>query len=221
MKKTKNITIIIAIVIATCIVYTVTFDLNQENRLNKEVDNYLKNGTINAAIKTKNEYAKVEKLIKNDFKNFDTAANSLLEIYQNHSIVELLSAKNMEDDGPKFIETKNTIHTMKKDLDNNIDILKSIIDINEFEKRANKEKLNKYYFDLYKDYHEKSEFESSIDLIIDENIKVYLKLDYLEQTINYLTKNNQLWSIKNNQLISTNDKFIAEYNDLLKSINNI
>ena len=219
MKKILITIGILFVVIAIFIGTKIAEDLKQESLLTKEVNDFLENGKINEKIATKKEYEKVERILKKDFKDFDEAMNELLNVYATADFDTLLTAENYAKDGPKFTQSKKIINDMKDELENKISILENIVSDDQIAEKIAKNELDEYYSDLYKNYLKSAKLKESIEDIIEENKRVYNKLENTEKVINFLVKNSKKWEIKDKQFGSSDDEFIEEYNTLIENYN--
>lgn len=229
--KNKGLTIgiIVSIMFLIILVLIIVFavkDLNQEEKLEKEIENVIKlintnpmddnkiNIILNRTITTK-KYSKVEKAIKSYLKEISIVFNKSYQIVDNDKISYFLTIENYKTDGKEFTETlryitetKENIENINKDIENlsNKKVIKSYID---------NKNLDTYYNNLYYNliYEEDNlKLNSDID-------NYYELLNNLENLIIFLKENKDNWIIQDNKIAFNNNDLINTYNNLLDKIN--
>lgn len=157
MKK-KNLIIIIAIVlfILGVIVGVIgTKDMRQESMLREEVDKISKlditKDDIDMEIKTKGNYAEVEKTIKEYLNKYSTTLKEVYEILNDDKISTILTAENYKEDGPDFENTKKYITESRSKFNEGLDILIEMSNEEEILKAIEGKGLNEKFTQLYKD----------------------------------------------------------------------
>lgn len=234
MTKKKKIILgiaALAIIALSAITYGVVNDLNQEEKLKKEID-YLDEITSNEKydkkeiskvlnrVVTKGEYRKVETAYKNYMTDCFDIIYEMKAIMEDERLVKVLSAENYQKDGPDFVETKNFLAKAKTILSE---------DLNKLQEYFTEEKamsyLDKNIDDYYKDYYKK-EVIGEVDNINDDktiensiNDLVSLITDE-EAIINFLINNKGNWEIDNNEIVFYTNSLTDQYNNLLSKITN-
>ncbi len=234
MTKKKKIILgiaVLAIIALSAITYGVVNDLNQEEKLKKEID-YLDeitsdekydkkeiNKVLNRTV-TKGEYKKVETAYKNYMTDCFDIIYEMKAVMEDERLVKVLSAENYQKDGPDFVETKNFLAKAKNILSE---------DLNKLQEYFTEEKamsyLDKNIDDYYKDYYKK-EVIGEVDNINDDktiensiNDLVSLITDE-EAIINFLINNKGNWEIDNNEIVFYTNSLTDQYNNLLSKITN-
>lgn len=234
MTKKKKIILgiaALAIIALSAITYGVVNDLNQEEKLKKEID-YLDEITSNEKydkkeinkilnrVVTKGEYRKVEIAYKNYMTDCFDIICEMKAVMEDERLVKVLSAENYQKDGPDFVETKNFLAKAKTVLSE---------DLNKLQEYFTEEKamsyLDKNIDDYYKDYYKK-EVIGEVDNINDDktiensiNDLVSLITDE-EAIINFLINNKGNWEIDNNEIVFYTNSLTDQYNNLLSKITN-
>ncbi len=234
MTKKKKIILgiaALAIIALSAITYGVVNDLNQEEKLKKEID-YLDEITSNEKydkkeiskvlnrVVTKGEYRKVETAYKNYMTDCFDIIYEMKAIMEDERLVKVLSAENYKKDGPDFVETKNFLAKAQTILSE---------DLNKLQEYFTEEKamsyLDKNIDDYYKDYYKK-EVIGEVDNINDDktiensiNDLVSLITDE-EAIINFLINNKGNWEIDNNEIVFYTNSLTDQYNNLLSKITN-
>ena len=237
-KKTKIILFIIAILVILCIaaiVFMVTSDLKQEEKLGKELDSLyalLSNYPLDyesldkqlSTTITTDDYAKVEKAIKDYSKEFVNYMKQFDTLINDDTIINAVSIENIKEDGPDFKNTKKKLSESKTSVDT---ILTNFSDYLTEEVALSYIKdieLDEYYTDIYKQYvlgDNLSEMESARDEIVKSLKDVKTLIENEEETVNFLVKNKKSWKIENNQLVFSSESLINQYNDIVVKIKEI
>ncbi len=237
-KTTKVILIVIAvlvIVFVAAIAFMVTSDFKQEEKLEKEIDSLyalLNNYPLDyesldkqiSTIITTDDYAKVEKAIKdysgdfvNYMKQFDTLIND-------ETIMNALTIENIIEDGPDFTnttkklsESKTSLDTISTNFSNYLTEEGALSYIKDME-------LDEYYTTLYKQYilgDNLSEMTSAKEEIIENLDKIKSLIENEEEAINFLVKNKKSWKIEDNQLLFYSESLSKQYNDIIAKMQGI
>ena len=237
-KKTKIILFVIAILVIICIVaiaLLVTSDLKQEEKLGKELDSLyalLSNYPLDyesldkqlSTTITTDDYAKVEKAIKDYSKEFVNYMKQFDTLTNDETIINAVSIENIKEDGPDFKNTKKKLSESKTSVDT---ILTNFSDYLTEEVALSYIKnieLDEYYTDIYKQYvlgDNLSEMESARDEIVKSLKDVKTLIENEEETVNFLVKNKKSWKIENDQLVFSSESLINQYNDIVAKIKEI
>ena len=130
MDKKKQIIIIVVISLVIVIIGAVLLfnrkDTAQENLLKTEINSLnsknIKQDKYDTKIKTNENYAKVEKAIKEYKNEYAKAYQEVLSILNDDKLATMLSATNYKEDGPEFKASKEYISTTRKTYNDNIDL---------------------------------------------------------------------------------------------------
>lgn len=223
MKKTSRVIIallIIVVIIALSISYTIYDDFKKEETLISEINKIAKTDfileKINTKIITEGDYGTVEKTIKTYLNNYSEAANKITDEIKDITLNNVFTIDNMIKEGKEFKETKETLKAISE-LELKIDNFVNKSKKEYIEKQIKNKNLDTYYVNLYK------------NLIFDENIKMQLdnnskqihnswkKLkstaDSVEKIIEFLEKEKENWEIINNQLYFKTQELTDQYNE--------
>ena len=231
MKKKILIALLIIIVlIIGVIVYFLFSDLKQEEKLISEInelDNLVNAQEINIEqikeklnkIETRGDYATVEKAFKQYLSdNFDNIIK-ISEILNDEKLVNILTAKNYQEDGPDFITTKEYITNTRQELEERKLAYTEFFTEEKAMSYINDKGLDSYYIDLYKNEivgdiesaNDTSEVENSIDEIISI-------LNKSEEVINFLVENKNNWKIENDTIVFNNNNLADQYDELISQL---
>lgn len=234
MKK-KNITIIIIfVVIGIAILSIITWfgikfisDMKQEGILKEEIEKIfnldIAKDSIDMEIKSEDEYAKLEKTIKDFFNEYSITLQETLDMMEDEKLISLLSIKNYKEDGPDFEASINYISDTREKLNSNIIKLSELSTKDNIEKLIQGKELDTYYIDLYNHLmignSANKEFEDAkLDLEkAKENINTLL--DTSENVFKFLSDNRYKWEIdSSNKVIFRTSSLASEYNKILEPI---
>lgn len=231
MKKKILIALLIIIVlIIGVIAYFLISDLKQEEKLISEInelDNLVNAQEINIEqikkklnkIETRGDYATVEKAFKQYLSdNFDNIIK-ISEILNDEKLVNILTAKNYQEDGPEFITTKEYITNTRQELEERKLAYTEFFTEEKAMSYINDKGLDSYYIDLYKNEivgdiesaNDTSEVENSIDEIISI-------LNKSEEVINFLVENKNNWKIENDTIVFNNNNLADQYDELISQL---
>lgn len=231
MKKKILIALLIIIVlIIGVIAYFLISDLKQEEKLISEInelDNLVNAQEINIEqikeklnkIETRGDYATVEKAFKQYLSdNFDNIIK-ISEILNDEKLVNILTAKNYQEDGPDFITTKEYITNTRQELEERKLAYTEFFTEEKAMSYINDKGLDSYYIDLYKNEivgdiesaNDTSEVENSIDEIISI-------LNKSEEVINFLVENKNNWKIENDTIVFNNNNLADQYDELISQL---
>lgn len=219
MKNKIKLFVIVLLVVAVvglAIVLGLVFkDVNQRNELVSQINTVIEQKKSNDEVVLKGEYGKIEKQVKEDYKAYFEAIDT---IQTNNNAVENLKVKNIENfqnDGPEFTNSLDTLNKMKTSNEENILKLKYLVSEDEMNSRAETAGIAGKYKDLY--------FQIIKDAKLSDNVTASVEAaqqmnDYYTKLITLLTymKDNKAeWFIENGTLKSKSQSFIDEYNRLL------
>ena len=227
----KKVLIIIGIIVAIIVVALTIFivkDFNQEEQLRQELNeidslinfdefDYDKvNERLGKTISS-GDYLVVETAAKKYLKDTIDITLTIVDIMNDETLINILTAENYLEDGPSFVNSKLYIKNTKEQLENNkIKILNQMDNDTVLSYIENKN-LDSYYIDFYKSLSfsseaeinkNKQEIEENIDSIID-------MLNVYDEVLDFLIKNKNDWTIDGDYIVFSTDQLSDQYNDLL------
>jgi hypothetical protein len=169
-------------------------------------------------IKTTGKYAKIEKTMKTYLNQFAESAQKLMELIEDEKLMNMLSAKNYEEDGPEFTKTTAFITEMKDKISNTANEATYYLQENAVNEYAKKQGLTEKEEELYlslmfdeetkKDLQEvKTQMETQIQNLQDQ-------LTTVQEIIDFLKQNKGKWEIQNNTILFHNYTLLNQYNSL-------
>lgn len=226
----KNILIFIGalIVIFVAVVgYLVVEDLKQEDILKKEIVNVsnkdLLTDNFDVEVKTTGDYAYIEEAVKTYYKELSDSIKVLYDYLTDDELIQILSADNLQADGPKFEKSYQILREAK---DNSNAALETIVNLckeDTIKSLIDKEKVDDYSYDLYldlmyteEDLKEMAETGKEMQTLSD-NLNIFL--GKVEAMIKMLENNSDSWYIEDGQLYFETDALVNQYNALHKDLN--
>lgn len=229
MNKKKKIWGVIAVILVVILIafgVSLYNDFKQEDILMEEIqhvlDEDLLKTTIDMEIKTKGEYAIVEKTIKEFAKEYSDLGKEIMEIIDDEKLTTLLTIKNYQQDGPNFVSSLRYIDNTRRTFNENFERLVELTNKEYVENLINDKNVTSYYKDLYLEIMLKNtEIEDLEDVVKDlENSKKELDkiLDISENTLEFLSKYQAYWDLDNQYIYFDNDVLLNQYNTYINGL---
>ena len=228
MKNKKSIIIMIIIIVLILAVISGIFMYNkfQQQELkklteeaNKLLQQDLINDEIDNEIKTKKNYAIVEKTIKEYLTNIK---NTYLEIEQLNSTLdadEIFSASNVEN--KKFKNVDKLVEENKQKGKENLEKCKNLITEENIIEAIDSQKFSsnkEYYIEVYKTImlsdSMKKQYEKLEQKVEKSKDKLYNNLTIISNTKKYLENNSKYWSVKDEKLFFQDINIMTGYYNL-------
>lgn len=192
-----------------------------KNELNKIIDTNLLSDSINMEIKTKGDYAYIEKEIKKYYQELTDNLQTIVTITQDEDFNEISTIESIKKDDSELNNSYAIINRTKPKYKAAIDELKEICTKEKIAKILNK-KLDKYYNNLYEELMYSDE---EIDKL--NNYQDYLKeieehetviIEKTEELVKFLKEQNGKWNIEGKELKSSSDFVQSKYKQLNEQI---
>lgn len=229
----KNKKVIIGVIIAIVVLVVIAvgafgyYRIQQENLLIEEVNAIVSSNIledeIDMTIKSKGNYAKVEKTIKEYLNEYVSKVKKAEEIYMNKEVINALSAENCESDGPEFTKTKETVKTAKETANNYVNDLTNYLEKDTMLARIEEQNLSQYYVDLYAklmydDEETMKDLQEAKEEMIESNDDYVEMLGKIEEAMNLLSENKDSWKLNNGRIEFTSISLLTKYNNIVRSI---
>lgn len=226
-KLKKQIVVIIGIILSIVIIIAavnIVKELNAEKILKEEV-NKITNldftvDEIDMNIKTKKNYAVVEKTIKDFWNEYYTLAREIIELTNDEKVKNILSIENYELDGKDFVKTKEFITTTQSKISENVTKIITLTNKDNIEKKITEQQLPQYYVDLYNelmvDYDIEDDISATVKELEDLQSHVDNVFNYYTKVIDFLVTNQNSWTVSNGKLEFTSESLANKYNNLIK-----
>lgn len=232
-KKTLIICIVVCVLlgVGSILLYFGYKNIKAENDLRKEVDfisnmsadNYEESKKRLETYVSSGEYLVVEKAVKKYMLDVLNTYNDFNIIMKDEKITNILSIENLKNDGPDFKDTKVYMENTKKKVIEIKDKFSDYLNEKIIMDYIKNENLSESKVKLYKDLTlgKENDFESTkkeLETAIDNLVELFNKE---EKVIDFLTKNQSNYEIKDGTVYFYEDELVSEYNSLLKDISNM
>lgn len=229
--KKMTIAIIILIILIIAIVgfnfAFSKFNNKQTNILTEETNKILQSDitkeNIDFNIKTERNYAVVEKAIKEYISELKNIYKEISEIDENINPNNIFSAQNMQDKELKAIDEIITDYNDK--IQETTDELEDLLKEDKIKENITKREISQrkeYYINLYNTIMfsdvMKTQYRNLESEIKTEKSKLTDKVKQIEKTNEFLKKNSDSWTIKNDKIQFTNLIRMTEYYNLLNKL---
>ena len=229
--KKMTIAIIILIILIIAIVgfnfAFSEFNNKQTNILTEETNKILQSDitkeNIDFNIKTERNYAIVEKAIKEYISELKNIYKEISEIDENINPNNIFSAQNMQDKELKAIDEIITDYNDK--IQETTDELEDLLKEDKIKENITKREISQrkeYYINLYNTIMfsdvMKTQYRNLESEIKTEKSKLTDKVKQIEKTNEFLKKNSDSWTIKNDKIQFTNLIRMTEYYNLLNKL---
>ncbi|MDD3303589.1 MAG: DUF3053 family protein [Clostridia bacterium] len=219
-QKKSNVKLIVLIAIVAFIVLVaigiVVFNIVnsgiQKQILFGQIDEINSSTTVDMEIKTKGEYAKVEKALKEHLKEYYATLDNITNTYQDTGLENMLTAANISATGPEFKDQKAKLESITKAGE---EAKTKIIDLASDEykiKKAKTAELNEKYSSLYYQIVDLTENSEKNVKVISANNEY---LNKLLEILNYLSDNKNNWKVNDQMIEFTTTELANKYNELL------
>lgn len=227
-KKSVIITIVVVVLVIIGIIgFIAVSDLMQGVTLRNEVDKIGKadmiKDDIDMTIKTKGDYAVVEKTIKEYMNRYSVASKELAKILEDEQIAQVLTAENYKNDGPDFIKTKEYITNTRAAFNEKINLLIDMTSEEKMMESIEEKGLEQNFIDMYNELMLGNEIKTDLQEIInalqESNTTINNILDTQEKIINMLIENKGKWQVNDDGEIEfESQKLVDQYNEFISSL---
>lgn len=224
MKK-KTIIIFTLIVIAVLgIVTKLALDLNKETKIRNEIKEISKvfdianidddqvNEILSRRIVKKGHYADVEDSIKTYYINLYSDLKNLTFLLDDDNFSSYLTEKNLNDDKPTFIKSKDNLQNSKAQIEEYYTKLTNeLTDKTTKLSYAAKKNLSTYYRDFYLELTTLAiadDFQTEIETAYKQ---ANTKIDVYNEALDFLIANKGHWEVKNEVIIFDETTLYEEY----------
>ena len=235
MKNKENIKIITGIIIIAILIIGLVsislfyskFNKEQLNKLTEESNKLLEmdftTEEINNEIKTKKNFAIVEKSIKEYLTKLQKIYKDMNEMSLAINPNEIFIAKKIED--KDFKEIDDLINDHKNNAEQLFNEYKILIEENNIKNFINEKNFSKnreYYIELYNSVMLNDVMKESYNILenkIEKRKDVFLdKLNKVKDIKKFLEENKKYWNIKNEKIQFTNVNIMTEYYELINEL---
>ena len=227
-KKKYILIACVLIVVVFILGYFIVSDLRQQKILRQEFNNLINSDLLSdkiiVEIKTKGNYSDVENKIKNYFKKISDNYNVISNYLLDENLINILSAKNIEEDAPKFEKSYKILKDTKENIDEAIKNINYLCDRNTVENLIDKEKERGAIYKIYKE-----------SILTDKQLNIFSNIknegqilsnkligfiDRVDVIIKLLEDDADYWYIDDEHLYFDSNKLLKKYNELTDELNN-
>ena len=190
---------------------------------NKILQSDISVDNIDFNIKTEKNYAIVERTIKEYISNLKNIYVEIEEMNTGINPNNIFSAQNMQDKDLKEID--DIINEYKEKSQNCITELEKMITEEKILEKISKNDISTrkdYYTELYKTIMlsdiMKKQYSSLEEKVKDEKSEIYEKINKIDKIKEFLEKNTDSWTIKDDKIQFTNLNRMTEYYNLLNQL---
>lgn len=177
---------------------TLRKEVNELSKLDITKDRY------NTKIKSKGNYAIVEKAIKEYLDDYAVNLQEVSSVIQDPELTKILSYENYSTDGPEFKKSLSYLEKTKKDFNEKIDRLLENTEEEKISNYINQKISEPYYIDLYKELmladDMVSEFNETRSLLEKTKVRVNNAIDVSAEVLNFLVTQKAAWSVEDGEI---------------------
>jgi len=234
MKKKTIIIIILSIlaIILVSVTVKLALDYKKEDKIRNEVKEITQaiesqnsndsfNKIINRRLIKGGQYEKVEDLIKLYYRDVYNNLSNLNFLLDEDNFISYLTVKNLKEDAPKFLKSRDNLNNSKAQIEEHYDSLMKLLDDDYTKAQYLEDKnIDIYYRNFYLELTNakiKDEIKNEIKkeyMKALENIKIY------NEAFDFLAVHESNWTIKNETIAIENPVLNEEYNNIIKKLDN-
>lgn len=223
-KKIIIIAVIVVLAIVGVIGYFAVSDLRQGITLRKEADAISKlditKNDVNMEIKTKGDYAVVEKTMKEYMNEYSNNCKAVVKIMEDETIAKILTAENYKNDGPEFATSKEYISKTRAEFNEKMNTLIDMTSEEKMKEAIENKNLSEEFVNLYNELmlgnEMKVDLQQTVEALEESSTSINNIFDVQEKVINLLITNKGKWDVNDNGEIEfETQKLVNEYNNLI------
>ncbi len=203
--------------------FLVIMDATLLNDLKREVNVLTKlditKDRYNRRIKSRGNYAVVEKAIKEYLDSYALNLQELFKIMSDEQLTKMLSSENYSEDGPEFTKSLNYLKVTKDDFNEKIDKLLDDLEEESIVDNISSKMTDPYYVELYKelmfDDTMKKEFEETKSLLEKTKKSVNNSIEVSTEVLNFLILYNGNWTVEDGEIKFLTVDLYNYYNTLI------
>ena len=186
-------------------------ELKAEDKLIAMRDYILESDDINMTIESKGEYAKIEKVMKEYFKEY---LNYYYEVENNDyiAIYNMITADFLvyhTDELPKLL---NTLDNYQEKANHGLDGMIKLLDEDEIEHLFIEADIDYYHLDFYRELMILDSDKKTLKSWLDYKEENNEKMEYVKGMIEILATYPEEWYVEDETLYFINDTLLEEYN---------
>lgn len=236
MKKKHTVFIVIAIIviIGVAIALKISSDFNKETKIKSDIKEVINvfdtkninqekiNKVLNRRVIKKGQYKKVEESIKDYYKDLYDDFNNLIFLLDDDNFSNYLTSKNLKDDRPSFLKSKNNLQNSKAQITENYnEFITQLTDETTKLTYIIDKDLDKYYIDFYLSLTNEINKEELKKEIENMTNSAQEKIIIYNEALDFLIANKGHWDIKNEVIMFDKTEYYEEYINITEKLNTI
>lgn len=206
--------------------YLVIRDATMRNDLRKEIHELSKlditRDRYNRKLKTKGDYATVEKAIKEYLDDYAVSLQEVLKVIDDKELTTILSSDNYTKDGPEFTNSLKYLNTTKDQFNEDINTLILNLEEDNIKNYINDKTNDPYYRNLYielmLDEDMKGNFSETKRLLENTKKDVNNIFSVSTEVLNFLSLNKGNWQVEEGQIKFQTQDLYNQYNTLISKL---
>lgn len=206
--------------------YLVIRDATMRNDLRKEIHELSKlditRDRYNRKLKTKGDYATVEKAIKEYLDDYAVSLQEVLKVIDDKELTTILSSDNYTKDGPEFTNSLKYLNTTKDQFNEDINTLILNLEEDNIKNYINDKTNDPYYRNLYielmLDEDMKGNFTETKRLLENTKKDVNNIFSVSTEVLNFLSFNKGNWQVEDGQIKFQTQDLYNQYNTLISML---
>ena len=192
------------------LIIEVDLELKTEEKLIAMRDNILNTGEIDMSLETKGEYQKIERVMKEYYKEYISYYDSL---YQNDylAIYNLFTKEYLNNKTalPKLLQDLNSY---QNNADEALDSMIKLLDEREIKLMFIDADIDYYHLDFYKELMILESDDETIKEWQNYKIENKEKMENIKKMLEILVNNEDMWYIEEDNLYINDEELLQEYN---------
>lgn len=173
---------------------------------------------VDLTVRSKGDYGKLEKTIKNYLSVSSKNMKDIVSILEDERITNVLSLENYRKDGKEFIQTKSYLEETRKKMNQSFENLIEMSDQDYIKKQIDPS-LSKKYQDIYQEYMFGDGLAKEIEDLKKELTQTKKELDHTfsvyEETIQFLIDHKDQWNLDETSIIFEDLNLSNQYNEMI------
>lgn len=186
----------------------------QNSKLNYDDIKKRANKTI-----TVGPYKKVEIAYKKYVNDVVSTTKEINKLTEKENLSNILSSKNLKEDGPKFVVTQKYIDETWEKLQKNLTFLIKLMQKDTIMSYIKDKKVSTSQKKLYEEVALKDENQlEKMQKSLEENLTYYKNMFKVFQEAIHFLSTHKNWKIENNKLIFSSNNEYKKYNEIVKGL---
>lgn len=192
------------------LIIEVDLELKTEEKLIAMRDNILNTGEIDMSLETKGEYQKIERVMKEYYKEYISYYDSL---YQNDYLaIYYLFTKEYLNNKTALPKLLQDLNSYQNNADEALDSMIKLLDEREIKLMFIDADIDYYHLDFYKELMILESDDETIKEWQNYKIENKEKMENIKKMLEILVNNEDMWYIEEDNLYINDEELLQEYN---------